>query len=564
MNNLLVQRPLRLYAVLAGLLLCGAASAVQAGPQVKIDSGWVEGAVVNNARLFRNIPFAEPPLGALRWKAPQPAAPWGGVLQAVGAGKICVQGGSEVSPSLGEEDCLVLHVTSPTNATASSKLPVMVWIHGGGFQVGSARNYDATEYANQHNVVVVSTNYRMGAMGFLALDGLRSEAADQSTGNYGLQDQIAALQWVKRNVAAFGGNPGNVTIAGESAGAISVMSLLTSPKAAGLFHRAIAQSVLALGEQGEGSVHSMSTSLSKGGDFAAQNGCPSGPTQVACMRGKSGAEIGQNSQFAFSALQRAIETDLPWAPTVDGVVLGDFPRKLIRQGNFHRVPVLIGSNQGEVKGPIGITEFVNNQRLTSDQYNTILQSLAPSVTWVGMRATYPVIGYGSPALAANALLTDATFACATQSLRQDLMRYTQVYGYEFIDPNSEPALGPASVAISNDTRGSSHADELAYLFNRQSPIGYYLTNMSVKQLELSGRMTAYWANFIRGGNPNGSGLPNWKAFSNGVLGLEREGVMMLEPGKAKMVYSSVLLSDFNDDHKCLFWGPILPLAGIFM
>ena len=258
-----------LWCSLAALAVAtgvGTVALSQTPPHVRVDTGDLQGEVADGVDAFKGIPFAAPPVGDLRWRPPQPAAPWTGVRQATEFGANCMQGrGGGPPPSAGaragapaptpapppgapvvqapSEDCLFLNVWRPASATPKAKLPVMVWIHGGGFTGGSGAspNTSGAQFARQ-GVVLVSANYRLGRFGFFAFPALSRERPDETKGNYAYMDQIAALQWVRRNIAAFGGDPTNVTIFGFSAGGVSVHSLLASPMARGLFHKAIAQS----------------------------------------------------------------------------------------------------------------------------------------------------------------------------------------------------------------------------------------------------------------------------------------------------------------------------------
>ncbi|MBM7061351.1 carboxylesterase family protein [Pseudomonas sp. UL073] len=565
MHNLLACRRSRwLTTALTGLLLGTTLGSAEAGPQVQTANGVVEGAVVNNTRLFRNIPYAQAPVGNLRWRAPQPAQPWSGVLQAVGDAKLCAQGGSEVTHNIGEEDCLVLHVTTPPNATPGAKLPVMLWIHGGAFMEGSGRQYDATQLVAR-NTVVVSINYRVGIFGFLALEALRNEASDRSVGNYGLLDQQLAMKWVQQNIAAFGGDPRNVTLAGQSAGAMSVLMHMTMPPSAGLFQRAIAQSPVFMGEGGP--ITDLKTAIGKGSATAALLGCPAGAGQLACLRGKNVGDLQNASLMKWSALSISTQTLLPFAPVVDGVVLPANPTTNLIRGNYQKVPLLIGTTRDEAKPLFAVAQFVTGHRLTSDEYNQFLQNSAPSVSWVAVRALYPVIAYGTPAAAGSALLSDSAFSCAANNLRKRMYRNSPVYGYEFADPNSPSGfgadlLGPTTTP---DVLGAGHTDELPFLFNRRTAVGNTVS-LNASQTEMSSRMLGYWTNFMKTSNPNGSGLPTWKPFdANGnLLGLERQGLMRLRPGDTKMVYSSVLLKDFEQEHHCALWDTVLPFASILL
>ena len=237
-------------AALLGLAAMGGAAAPQTPPVVRVDSGELQGVVDDGVVSYKGIPFAAPPVGDLRWRPPQPVAPWNGVRQAAEFGADCMQGRFGPPPAPGapaarvpSEDCLYLNVWRPASAAPGAKLPVMVWIYGGGFTGGSSSspNTSGTQFAKQ-GVVLVAANYRVGRFGFFAFPALSRERPDETKGNYAYMDQIAALQWVKRNIAAFGGDPNNVTIFGFSAGGVSVHSLIASPMARGLFHKAIAES----------------------------------------------------------------------------------------------------------------------------------------------------------------------------------------------------------------------------------------------------------------------------------------------------------------------------------
>jgi len=247
---------MRMTSRVTRLLVCSLAAIGAAAPQtppaaVRVDTGELQGVVDAGVVSYKGVPFAAPPVGELRWRPPQPAAPWKGVRQAAEFGAACMQGRFGPPPAPGasaaaggpSEDCLYLNVWRPANAAPAAKLPVMVWIYGGGFTGGSSSspNTSGTQFAKQ-GVILVAANYRVGRFGFFAFPALSRERPDELKGNYAYMDQIAALQWVKRNIAAFGGDPNNVTIFGFSAGGVSVHSLIASPMARGLFHKAIAES----------------------------------------------------------------------------------------------------------------------------------------------------------------------------------------------------------------------------------------------------------------------------------------------------------------------------------
>ncbi len=333
-------------AAFAAAALCSLTATAQI-KQVAVTGGQVQGVPNHGVSSFRGIPFAAPPLGELRWKAPQPVKPWDGVKQADEFGRSCMQDpnmltmfGAPANPS---EDCLYLNVWTPAKSP-SDKLPVMVWIYGGGFAAGtsSIAGYDGTRLALK-GVVLVSINYRVGAMGFLALPELTREGrkapAEGSAGNYGLQDQIAGLQWVKQNIAKFGGDPSRVTIFGESAGGISVSMLTASPAAKGLFHRVISESggsfaPLKHANEGGQNVPPLKVAEAHGQAFLKKLGV----SNLKAARALS-AEAIQNAQG------RGLSGDF-W-PVADGVVLIGDQYELYQAGKFSDTPILIGTNSDE-------------------------------------------------------------------------------------------------------------------------------------------------------------------------------------------------------------------------
>ena len=332
--------------VVAAALIAGAA---QAAPEpVRIETGQVQGAVQSGVIAFKGIPFAAPPVGDLRWKPPQPAAPWSGVRPATAYGSDCMQKPfpSDAAPLGTEpaEDCLVLNVWRP--ASAAKKLPVMVWIYGGGFVNGgsSPEVYAGTEFARR-GVVFASFNYRLGRFGFFGHPALTREAAGQPIGNYGFMDQIAALKWIQRNIAAFGGDPGNVTIFGESAGGFSVHTLVTSPAAQGLFHKAAVQSGGGRGNLSPGR-------RVQGG---APGAPPSGETVGVAFARRVGIE-GEGdaalvalrklpAEVVVSGLDMMTMFDPTYSgPMVDGQIVVDEPGKIYGSGGGAKVPMLMGAN----------------------------------------------------------------------------------------------------------------------------------------------------------------------------------------------------------------------------
>jgi hypothetical protein len=274
------------FSLLLALFLSDAAVYAQGRPTVQTDNGPVVGRQAGGVRTFFGIPYAAAPVGDLRWRAPQPRVDWTTPREASAFGNVCVQpvtgmleGEEEAQGKIvGNEDCLYLNVYARGNAAPGSRLPTMVWIHGGAFLFGAGSDYDASVLAQKHGVVVVTVNYRLGSLGFLALPTLKAEAEGES-GNYGLMDQQAALRWVRNNIVAFGGDPGNVTVFGESAGGFSVCAQLASPAAAGLFHKAIIQSGPCTSPNNSGAA---TDSTKRNLDYAAKVGCKNG--SLACLR----------------------------------------------------------------------------------------------------------------------------------------------------------------------------------------------------------------------------------------------------------------------------------------
>ena len=472
---------------LSGLLLVALLASCAELPfeQVKVNEGILEGYVEDGMRVFKGVPFAAPPIGDLRWKAPQAAESWEGVREAREYAPAPMQGGN---PAGGKsEDCLYLNIWSPAESS-KDKLPVLVWIYGGGFSFGSTAEpvYDGSKLAKK-GVVMVSIAYRVGQFGFLAHPELSAESEYGSSGNYGLLDQIAGLQWIKDNIAAFGGDPKKVTIFGESAGGISVSMLCASPLAKGLFQGAISQS---------------------GGSF--------GPTRPTSYPGenmktlenaeKAGVEfmnsLGQTSIEDLRKLDAEALVPKGWGmggawPVVDGYVIPDDQFKLYEAGNFNDVPVLIGYNSDEgLSFPTGCTpeEFIRN----------IHERFGPYA--VSLMEAYPVGGDRIQRSARN-LMRDAAFGWHTWSWArlQTKVGKAPVYFYYF----DQHAQNPEDSTTFD--YGSSHGMEVAYVFMNLDPNNPQALD---SDLFLSETMGTYWTNFAKYGDPNGETLTKWPVFSN--------------------------------------------------
>jgi para-nitrobenzyl esterase len=480
-----------LAAGLVGGLCAGQAVASGSGDVVTTDNGRVRGAVTSEYRSYSGIPYAAPPVGPLRWASPAPARSWSGVRDATKPGDICAQNpgllGEPVSYS---EDCLYLNVTTPRHAR---KRPVMVWLHGGGFRNGAGSMYGPADMVVRGDVVVVTVNYRLSVFGFLAHPSLGS-----SSGNFGLEDQQAALRWVQRNAAAFGGDPANVTVFGESAGGVSTCSQLVSPTAAGLFHRAVIQSgpcTMGIWPNLDGTPDPTGTWLPRsreaadrhGLGVAAELGCPEADA-TACLRAKPASELLPQAEFGFG-------------PVVGGGVLPLFPKDALATGKFNKVPVMHGITRHEYRLFTAAQEFFGAPPLTDAGYRSLVAAFVGQAKAPAVLDKYR--GHGSPSEAWSAVMTDAVFARATSDMSRQLSRHVPTYTFEFADTEA-PQM--TTVPKPSFPLGAYHAAEVQYLFDSD----YFDRNaMTDAQQRLSETMIRYWTRFAHTGSPNNAGTPWW-------------------------------------------------------
>jgi para-nitrobenzyl esterase len=475
---------------------------------VRIDTGLVRGLVVgpnDEVRLYRGIPYAAPPVGPLRWQPPQAAKAWEGIRECYEFGPAAPQRPSPMlatfpGMALGaatNEDCLYLNVWTP--ATRDSKpLPVMVWIHGGGYVMGSGsqRLYEATDLARR-GVVVVSINYRLGALGFLAHPQLTAESPHAASGNYGLLDQIEALRWVRRNIAAFGGDPQCVTIFGESAGGGSVFSLLVSPPAKDLFHRAIAESGPALNYAHLTKPHyGFEPAERMGVDFANKCGAPEGPEQLSALRAMSAETLVK----AVGGLEEPREFTLRngllrMAPIVDGWVIPDDPMTILAQGRQNAVPLIVGANQDEG------TMFTLMTRLPKsiDGWHSALASNFEDQA-ATFRGLYPAASVGDIRGSMANLLGDLIFVAPARYVARQMKNVSApAYLYHF----AHRPPGPTGNML-----GAHHGAEIAYVLDNLE----LSRDVSKVDEQIRDTMLAYWVQFATTGNPNRDGLPSWPAY----------------------------------------------------
>jgi para-nitrobenzyl esterase len=498
---------------------CGRATPPADPAVVATESGPVRGSTAPGVRIFQGIPYAGAPDGPLRWQPPVAPAPWTAVRDATKPGLRCIQD-VRVDPDYGlatSEDCLNLSVWTPSGATPDSPRPVMVWIHGGGFLNGSSDIYKSGWLATRGDIVVVTINYRLGAMGFLAHPALAAQDGDR--GNYGLADQQAALRWVRDNIAAFGGDPAKVTIAGESAGAISVCDHLVAPESDGLFRAAIMQSGPCQAQADLADAERISTA------YAAGKGCGDRATARRCLSALPADRLQDGPPYV------RIGANILSGPVIGTQRLPVAPATVANHGRIARVPTLIGTTTDEFTLFVALS-YLRNERLAP--YRTLLENTFGAEAAV-IAARYPLQRYGgSTALAYAATVTDGVFACPVDVMAADLAGRVPVYAYEF---NDRGAPVPDPIRRVPFAVGASHALELRYLFDMGGA-----PPLDPAQRVLSDEMLAYWSRFVTTGAPDVPGLPEWPQ-----LNPERPQRLSLQTG------GSVVTSDFAERHQCAFW-----------
>jgi len=503
-------KPVHSISVVLAVLLVAGALLTGCGPsdleQVQLDSGPVVGVQTEVGEheiwVFRGIPYAAPPVGELRWKPPQPVAPWDEPRACTEFGSSCPQVGAGESMlnlaalAVGavSEDCLYLNVWSPADS-ADEELPVLVWIHGGSFESGSGSMaiYDGGNLATK-GVVVVTVNYRLGPLGFLAHPALSAESADGVSGNYGLLDQIAALQWVRTNIAGFGGDPANVTVFGESAGAISILDLLVSPTAEGLFDRAIAQSGILL-DHGFGVTTAVTLEAGEtaGEDYAAYLDLDPSGDVLTQMRAKTADELVQAAS-AYATGLGLLEKGVTWTPVADGRLLPDLPGKLWAEGACHDMPLLIGSNADE--GNL----FVAGLTVSSEAYEAQMQKIFGPHAQEAL-TLYPNDGTQGLDSGISRMLTEVGFASTARLAARSIDASTDspAYLYHF-----------TRVPLVMSALGAFHSIEIPYVMGN-TDLFTSLGAITKTDQELSDAIMGYWTRFAATGDPNGDGAPEWPA-----------------------------------------------------
>jgi para-nitrobenzyl esterase len=547
---MLAKRPplLTLLLVAASTLVCTVApSSANAGVQASVSikaatdavprtqpivvtpAGTIAGRPIGRMDTYRGIPYAAPPVGALRWEPPQAPTPWSGTLEATKFANHCPQTASYPGIASTTEDCLYLNVFVPKNTSPNAHLPVMVWFHGGGFSVGESDDYDPDKWV-AHGRIVVTLNYRLGFLGFLETTGLAKEPHAQV--NYGIMDQRAALQWVQTNIAAFGGDPKNTTILGQSAGGASVVTHVVSPGSAGLFQNALIES----GAYVFLTVQTLPTAKTNGDAFAKDEGC--GPSDTACLRALPVKSIlAEPSPGGVTAIAGGL--------TVDGTILPQSPLDALIAQQYTHVPVMQGTNHDEFRLFTAELFDLAGGPLTAAEYPFFVQATLDEVG-LGDAAKrvlkkYPLSDYASPDLAVSALATDAAFATMAV-VSDDLFALgTPVYGYEFADENCpDDFLPPVSFPY-----GAAHEFELPFLGDSFNHTFLPLTSAEKR---LSTAMVDYWSEFSGTGSPNSTKTPPWLPY-----------VPLVGDMNALVPAGAHMSTKFQNFHKTSFW---MDLAGL--
>jgi para-nitrobenzyl esterase len=512
-----------------------AARTATAPDVVRVSTGLLRGMSVAGYREFLGIPYAAPPVGRLRWQAPQPAAAWSGIREATRPGPECPQaaglagllGGSGSLAPGSSENCLYLNVWVPDRLPPSG-VPVLVWIHGGSFTSGAGADYDAATFMTSAAgpMIVVTINYRLGALGFLASQGFQAPSGE--TGNYGLLDQQAALRWVHQNIAAFGGDPRRVTVAGESAGAIAVCAQLAAPGSAGLFQAAILESGGC--EAGATRAQAEQTAAT----YAAALGCTSPATAAACLRAVPVPE-----------LVAAAAPPGGWNSVSGTPFLPVSPVAALAAGHTDRVPVLNGTNHDEmtlfVYAEYGLPGL--DHPLTAAEYPA---AVAADIGLTRQQAAavvarYPVSGYADPAVALSTAWTDHD-VCPILLENAAFAQRAPTYQYQFDDPS--PPAPPSYFPL-----GAYHASELPYLWQMSTLFGILPLHMTPAQRKLSAQMVRYWSEFVISGDPDPPGLPAAPRYD-----ATAPWYLSLRPG------GNLQLRNFAAQHQCGFWNSVRPVS----
>ncbi|TCK04146.1 carboxylesterase/lipase family protein [Marinobacterium mangrovicola] len=508
----------------------------QAATQVHAPAGNFTGKAVDKTIQYQGIPFAKPPVGELRWAAPEPVE-YLDDYQATRFQSICTQPGSMFGGSLesvrGSEDCLYLNVYVPRikekGEDKLESLPVMVWIHGGGFVTGSSDQFDPTRLTENQQVISVSMNYRMGPLGYLSHPQL-----GDASGNFGSLDQQLAMQWVKDNIESFGGDPDNITIFGESAGGMSVGTQMLMPSSRGLFQKAILQSgpflsgsLLKKREQAD----------AQGETYAKNSACPENSAEtLSCLRA-----LPADKAVITSGSANGVQIS-EWGPTYETPLVPKTAMDALASGDFNQVPVINGSNSDEgnlfayyfAKGGMA-KDYASLKSMLEFQYG-------PAKAAEILEA-YPWSHFPSAASLYGRIMTDSMFACQAYTTSKMLADQVPVYAYEFSDQDA-PILLPPSNAISQF--GAYHAADIVYVFQTDFDLAKP-EQLTPEQQALADQFQRYWANFARTGTPNSANDPHWKQASS-------EGLTYMDLNSSGV--SNRAGQAFSQAHRCELWSSL--------
>jgi len=474
-----------------------AAGATESTGMVKTESGMVRGIERDGAVVFKGIPYAAPPIGERRWRAPDPAPCWQGVREASGFGYVCMQpaeSGHPGSTPIGSEDCLTLNVWTP-DARRGAGLPVMVFVHGGYFTWGSSARrvlgvdvYDGAELAKRTGSVVVTFNYRVGALGWIGHPALGAENDRGASGNYGLHDQIAALAWVQRNIEGFGGDRSRVLLFGQSAGAISTAALYASPLARGLFSAAVMHS-------GSGGAHPLTESEQAGLTLQRALGCD----DVACMRRRSAAEV-------VAALPESFDGGYAFGPTVDGWVLPDRPIELVRARRGSQVPLVVGVTADEFTTMI--QNYAPGPIDTEEAYRSFLVARFGAARAAVIARLYPLASYPTPRDALIAFFGDVMFICPSRRFARAAAEQATVRRFVYAHTYDSGPMAPLR---------AGHGFDLPFVFRN-----FFAFQPSERELALADEVAAAWGRLAAGGDPGAVGGVEWPESADQHLVLDVE------------------------------------------
>jgi para-nitrobenzyl esterase len=481
---------LRSASVLVFVVSLAACATMKPDAPVRVEGGLLTGSVEGDVVSFKGIPYAAPPVGNLRWRAPQPVRPWQGVRQANSYGHDCMQKDSPASQGIGPaEDCLVLNVWRPAHASAGA-LPVMVWIHGGALVVGTSYpggySYAGDSFA-RHGIILVSFNYRLGRLGFFSFPALNAEHPEETKGNYCLMDQIAVLKWVKRNIRAFGGDPNNVTLFGESAGGTSVQMLLASPLTKNLFQKAIVESG---GDPGAlRPMWDVAASEKSGVNLAHKFGIEgTDVTALAKLRALDAKQLVADGMSIANNASTPDSAPTYGGPMIDGRIIIGAPGSLYESGKEMRVPIIVGANSADW----GVEAAASKEELFA--------SFGPHAAQA--RAAYDPDGSVSLGVLGASIGRDRWMIEPARHIAALFAKqHVPSYEYRF----SYVATSSRSIWKS----GATHASEIPYVFDTP---GFYGSRFTAEDEAVARTVNAYWVNFAKSGDPNGNGLPFWPRY----------------------------------------------------